>query len=448
MKNWSRLLVFVAVVLIGSIGLQGVCLAEGSAKEITITVRKNDWGGRATSFEEAEKRLNEELAAKGEKTTVKVDWWESIGDDELALQAQAGHIADVFLNSSVDIGWELEAGLIQPIDWVKDSEVFKGASQKLMDIMFYDGHYYGVLQDMDASPIFINKNILKKMGKADEEIAQLVSDINGGKFSMPQLIDLAQAAMKDGGAKYGFLVEDVRFEGWQGAADWDNYDLEQNKLIFDEAAIKKLYGFWKDAYDKGVIKEGIGDIDTDMSSQLMINSEVFCVFARSEFYRIMADAKGMKISDKEYQDWFNENLTWSVIPSIDEGGPVTSFSNPAMLYVGASVDAEKMPYVQRYLELMLSPDLQYNHTINSGKLPVTPSALELVMKDLPFYADHYFMTGFTRVRAAINDYATLIKGYTLGVDAILIENADVETAYNYFVNDAKQNIEPDSIIFQ
>lgn len=448
MKRSFRLLILVAIILFSSIGLQNVSLAAQGPKEVTITVRKNDWGGRATSFEEAEKRLNEELKAKGENTVVKVDWWEAIGDDELVLQAQAGRKADVFLNSSVDIGWQKEAGLIQSIDWVKDSEVFKGASNRIMDIMYYDGHYWGVLQDMDASPVYINKNVLRTMGKTDAEIDQLIKDINDGKFSMTQLVDLAKSAIEKGGAKYGFLVEDIRFEGWQGAAGWENYDLAQNKLLFDEAAIKKLYGFWKDAFDKGVITEGINDIDTDASAQLMIDNQVFCVFARSEFYRIMADLKGMKINDKAYQDWFNENVTWSGIPSVDEGGPVTSFSNPAMLYVGADVDAEKMPYVQRYLELMLSPDLQYNHTINSGKLPVTPAALELVIDDLPFYTDHYYMTDFTRVRAAINDYATLIEGYSLGIEAILIEHSDVDKAYEYFLNDAKQNIEPDSIIFK
>lgn len=448
MKIRSRMLALIAVVLLMSLGLQTASFAEAEAKEITITVRKNDWGGRATSFEEAAVRLNEELEAAGENTHVTIDWWEPIGDDELVLQAQAGRIADVFLNSSVDIGWEIEAGLIQPIDWVADSEVFEGVSDKIMSMMYFNGHYYGVLQDMDASPIFINKNILKNMGMTDDEIAQLVTDINAGNYTMGQLVDLAQQAMEVGGAKYGFCVEDKRFEGWQGSASWTNYDATANKLVFDETAIRKLYSFWKDAFDKGVISEGIGDIDTDMSAQLMIDNEAFCVFARSEFYRIMADLKGMKISDEAYQTWFNDNFVWSYIPSMDEGGAVTSFSNPAMLYVGADVDAEKMPYVLRYLELMLSPDLQFNHTINSGKLPVTPAALDLVMETLPFYADHYVMTSFTRVRSPINDYATLISGYTLGVDAILIEGADVDTAYEYFLNDAQQNIEADNIIFQ
>ena len=445
MKKTSCLVFFLIGILFLSIGFPGVSLAAGN--ELTITVRKNEWGGRAKSFEEAEVRLNEELAAKGEDVVVKVDWWESIGDEELLLQGQAGRKADIFLNASVDIGWQIEAGLIQPIDWVGESDVFEGASKQMMDIMFYDGHYYGVLQDMDASPVFINKNILRNIGMNDEEIAKLVEDINSGSYTLLQLVDLAQKGMVNGGAKYGFLAEDARFEGWQYASGWRNYNLNEIKLVFSEEPIRKVYGFWKDAYDKGVIKEGLNDIEIEMTAQMMIDNEVVCVFARSEFYRIMADLMDMKINDKAYQDWFNDNFAWSTVPSIDGGYPV-SFSNPAMLYVGADVDEEKMPYVRRYLELMLSPDLQYNHTINSGKLPVTPSALDLVIKDLPFYADHYFMTEFTRVRAPINDYATLIKGYILGVDAILVDNADIDRAFDYFYNDAKQNIEPDNIIFE
>ena len=137
---------------------------------ITISVRKNEWGGRAHAFEEAEVLLNEELKAKGENTEVVIDWWPAIDDNELVLQGQAGKKADVFFNSSVDIGWESEAGLIQPIDWVGESEVFKNSSDQIKNIMKFDGQYWGVIQDMDASPVFISKKALEGLGWSAEEI--------------------------------------------------------------------------------------------------------------------------------------------------------------------------------------------------------------------------------------------------------------------------------------
>lgn len=421
--------------------------SQENGKEITITVRKNEWGGRAYAFEEAAVRLNDELKANGSGVTVNVEFWPAIDDDEMVLQAQAGNVADIFLNSSVDIGWEYEAGLIQPIDWVKDSEVFKGASDTIMNIMYYDGHYMGVIQDMDASPVFISRKALQGIGWSDSEIDGLKGKVDKGEFIMSDLMDAAKQAMDAGLVNIGFAVEDTRFEGWTMSAGYNNYDITQNKLVVNENA-KKVYQFWKEGFDSGIIDESIGEVDTDTAAPMMINNEIFAVFARSEFYRILADKLDKKITDTDFQDWFNENIVWTAVPAGEQGGSPCSYSNPAMLYVGPNVDEEKMPYVQRYLELMLSPDIQVNHTINSGKLPVTQAAIDEVVDTLPFYADHYYMTEFTKVRPAHPDYAVLIKSYTLGVDAILTKGADADEAYDLYVKDAKQNVPSDMIIFE
>ncbi|MGI5893863.1 MAG: hypothetical protein ACOX6P_04635 [Candidatus Merdivicinus sp.] len=416
-------------------------------KEITISVRKNEWGGRGYAFEEAAVRLNQELEENGEDVVVTIDFWPAIDDDELVLQGQAGNIADVTLNSSVDIGWEYDAGLIQPIDWVADSEVFEGASESIMNIMYYDGHYMGVIQDMDASPVFISRKALEGLGWSEEEIDGLREKVDNGEFIMSDLMETAQQAMEQGLVDIGFAVEDTRFEGWTMSAGYNNYNLEENKLVVNEKA-KDVYKFWEKGVEMGVIKESIGEVDTDTAAPMMINQEIFATFARSEFYRILADNMDLKITDAEFQDWFDENIVWTPVPASEEGGQPSSYSNPAMLFVGSSVDEEKMPYVQRYLELMLSPDIQVNHTINSGKLPVTPAAMEEVVETLPFYADHYYMTDFTKVRPAHPDYSVLIEAYTLGVDAILTKGQTAEEAYELYIKDAKQNVPSERIIFE
>lgn len=420
---------------------------SGKQKEITISVRKNEWGGRAYAFEEAAVRLNRELEEDGKNVKVTIDWWPAIDDDELVLQGQAGNIADVTLNSSVDIGWEYDAGLIQPIDWVKDSKVFEGASESLMNIMYYDGHYMGVIQDMDASPVFISRKALEGLGWSAEEIDGLKEKVDNGEFTMSDLMDTARQAMEKKLVEVGFAVEDTRFEGWTMSAGYNNYDIDQNKLVVNEK-VKDVYDFWEKGVKTGVIKEGIGELDTEMAAPMVVNNQIFATFARSEFYRMLADTKELKITDPKFQEWFNENIVWIPVPASKKGGEASSYSNPAMLFVGSTVDEEKMPYVQRYLELMLSPDLQVNHTINSGKLPVTAAALEEVVDSLPFYADHYYMTGFTKVRPAHPDYAVLIKAYTLGVDAILTKGQTAEEAYELYKKDAKQNIQSDRIIFE
>jgi inositol-phosphate transport system substrate-binding protein len=416
---------------------------SGEAKVVTISVRENTWGARKDNFLEAEKRLNEEL--KSENVQVKLDWWPGIDDDELVLQAQAGKVADVFINSSVDIGWERDAGLIRDIDWVKDSNVFKNVPASYKDIMDYDGHYYGVIQDMDASPVFISRKALQGIGWTNDQIDGLRAKVDSGEFTFGELVDLADQAKKKNLVKVGFAVEDTRFEGWNYAFGSYNYDAAANKLILSSKA-KDVYSFWADAKKRGVIAEGIGDVDTDKAAPMFVKGQVFAEFARTEFYEMMREANGMKDDIEGYDKWFNENVVWTPVPSAEKGGKPVSYSNPAMIFVGAKVDDAKMPYVQRLIEHVMDPDLQVNHTIASGKLPVTPEAQEDPrFKAMSFYKDHAYMVGFTKTRPALPDYATFIKGYTLGIDAILTKGKSADEAYDIFKKEVKQNVPADRV---
>ncbi|BBI31935.1 extracellular solute-binding protein [Cohnella abietis] len=454
-------LVVTALSVVMSVGLLAGCgtkndsgnsIATGSAsngdntKVVTISVRENTWGARKDNFIEAEKRLNEQL--KAENVQVKIDWWPGIDDDELILQLQAGKAADIFINSSVDIGWQLDAGLIQKIDWVKDSEVFKSVPDSYTNIMKYDGHYYGVIQDMDASPVFISRKALQGLGWTDEQINGLRARVDSGDFTFEDLVNLADEAKKKSLVKIGFAVEDTRFEGWNYAFNNFNYNAEQNKLVLASQA-KDVYSFWSDAVKRGVITEGIADIDTDKAAPMFVKGEVFAEFARTEFYQMMRETNGMKDDVEGYNTWFNDNVVWIPVPSAAKGGKPSSYSNPALMFVGPKVDDAKMPYVQKLIEHVLDPDLQINHTIASGKLPVTPEAQQDErFKAMEFYKDHAYLVQFTRTRPAQPDYAVFIKGYTLGVDSILTKGKSAEEAYELFKKEVKQNVPADHVVIQ
>ncbi len=417
-----------------------------AAKVVTITVRENDWGARKENFIEAEKRLNGEL--KADNVQVKIDWWPGIGDDELILQAQAGKVADIFINSSVDIGWQRDAALIRDIDWVESSEVFKSVPESYTNIMKYDGHYYGVIQDMDASPVFISRKALQGLGWTAEQIEGLKARVDSGDFTFGDLVNLADETKKQSLVKIGFAVEDTRFEGWNYAFGNYNYNAEQNKMVLTTKT-KDVYSFWSDAVKRGVISENIGDVDTDMAAPMFVKGEIFAEFARTEFYQMMREANGMKDDIAGFNAWFNENVVWIPVPSATKGGKPVSYSNPAMIYVGPTVEDTKMPYVQKLIEHVLDPDLQVNHTLASGKLPVTPEAQEDDrFKEMDFYKDHAYLIEFTRTRPAQPDYAIYTKSYTLGVDAILTKGQSAEKAYALFEKDAKQNVPADHLIVE
>ncbi|MGB8450756.1 MAG: ABC transporter substrate-binding protein [Anaerocolumna sp.] len=416
-------------------------------KTVTITRRLAEWGARDANFDEALIRLNKELEDKN--VEVAIEEWPKVDDDELLLQGQAGKKADIFINSSVDIGWQLDAGLIRDIDWVKDSELFRTTSDNLKNIMYFNGRYYGVLQDMDTSPVFLYRSTLKALGMTDADIDGLKDKVNKGEFVLGDLVNLAKKAMDQGLVELGFAVEDKRFEGFKYAYGVYNYDLEQNKLVFDEAAVKELFGFWEDAYNKGVISESIGDIGTDLSAPKFVEGKVFASFARTEYYSELRTAKGMEEDSAGFDKWFNENVVWIPVPNAKQGEKPVSYSNPAMIFVGADVDEEKMPYVQRLIELMMSPDLQIEHTLLSGKLPVTPEAYtDERFQSMDYYKNQMYLTEFTAVRAPHPYYARFTEGYLTGVDTILVGKKGADAAFEAYLADTKQYIPDDTIIYK
>ncbi|WP_170970788.1 extracellular solute-binding protein [Paenibacillus terrae] len=419
---------------------------DGNMKEVVISVRENTWGARKDNFIEAEKRLNEELKSKN--VQIKIDWWPGVGDDELILQAQAKKVADVFINSSVDIGWQLNAGLIRDVDWVGTSDVFKNMPKSYDNIMKYQNHYYGVIQDMDASPVFISRKALEGLGWTDAQIDELKARVDAGSFTFGELVDLADAAVKQKRVKVGFGVEDTRFEGWNYTFGNFNYNAEQNKMVLSPNT-QKVYEFWYDALQRGVVTEGIADIDTDKAAELFIKGQLFAEFARTEFYQVMRKQLGMDDDLAGYEKWFKENAIWIPVPSVQQGGKPVSYSNPAMIYVGANVDDEKMPYVQRLIEHVLDADLQINHTLKSGKLPVTAAAQEDPrFQKMSFYKDHAYLINFTKTRPAQMDYAVYMKSFTLGIDAILTKGQTASQAYELFKKDVQQNVPADSLIVE
>jgi inositol-phosphate transport system substrate-binding protein len=134
---------------------------------------------------------------------------------------------------------------------------------------------------------------------------------------------------------------------------------------------------------------------------------------------------------------------------VDKGGQTVSYSNPAMIFVGSGVDDEKMPYVQKLIEHVLDPDLQINHTLKSGKLPVTAEAQEDPrFQEMSFYKDHAYLIDFTKTRPAQMDYAVYMKSFTLGIDGILTKGQTSAEAYELFKKDVQQNVPADSLIVE
>lgn len=422
----------------------------GAKETIKISVGEDDYGARMLNYAAAFKALNAELVAEGKNVEVVEDILPAVGDDELVLQAQAGQWRDISMNSSLDIGWELDAGLIQPIDWLKESEVFKTLPQNLWDIMEYQGHVYGAIQDMDASPLYINKTALKALGWSDADIKGLPDRVLKGDFTMDDMLNIATEAVEKKVTKYGLVsdgldnisVQDINNQ----IMGFEPYDQEQSKVIFDKKGITDTYNFWKKGIDSGAITKDFAALE-DVGFGYFVNGDVMFFIGGTGSYNNMKEAYGK--SDKEFEDWFYANNTFSLIPAGIKGGKPGSLANPRLYYVSSKVDEKKMPYVQRIIELAMAPNLQMDHTLATGKLPVTRSGQDDPrFSDSRFLNDVAYMLDYTKVRPPHLAYPSYLQQQIKGLEALMVKGATVEEAYALFEGNYKQGVEQDQVIFR
>jgi len=425
--------------------------SNGPKETISINIGEDDYGARMTNYEAAFKALNEELAAQGKNVEVKANILPSVGDDELILQAKAGNNRDIFMNSSVDIGWELDAGLIQPMDWLKESEVFKDLPANLWDVMTYQGHIYGAIQDMDVGPMFVFKPALKQLGWTEDQIASLPELVKAGEFSLDDVLQLGAEAVKQKVTKYGLVCDGidgcqqainlVRHDGVSGY-----YDINTNKMIVDKAKIIDSFSFWSEGLKNGVITKDFPALEDVLWDYFYKGESLFLISGMSA-YRYMKEASGL--SDADFEKWFYDNIAVTMTPAGHKGGKPGSQANPRLYYTGAKADAAKLPYIQRVIELALDPKLQMDHTVKSGKLPVTKSAQEDPrFKSYKYLSDVAYMLDYTTVRPpapAYQDYRSL---FIKAIENIVIKGNVPEKSYNFLVDNLKQSVGEDKVTYQ
>ncbi len=424
--------------------------SDGEKKTISISIGEDDYGARMSNYYAAIDALNAELASQGKNVEVVAEILPKVGDDELILQAQAGQRRDISMNSSIDIGWELDAGLIQSIDWLKDSEVFSTLPQNLWDVMTYQGHVYGAIQDMDASPLYINKKALQALGWSEGDINGLADRVLKGDFIMDDVLTIAAEAVQKKITKYGLTCDGLDNVCIQVINNQimghEPYDIDKNKTIVNEQGLKATFDFWKKGIESGAIIKDYTAYE-DVIFDYFYKGEAMFYIGGTGSYSKFRGASGL--SDEEFEKWFYDNVTFTLVPAGTKGGKPGSLANPRLYYVSVQVDDEKMPYVQRIIELAMAPNLQIDHTTLTGKLPVTKDAQEDErFKKMKFHNDVAYMLDYTGVRPPHLGYPNYRDMYKTSIETILVKGSSSKEAYDMFINNYKSSVEDSEVIYQ
>jgi len=202
----------IRVLLIGLVGLSALAFAQ----EIeTITLKAYVIGPgpmgikKATNLELAADYLNHILTAAGANVRVKVEVeyselkWGPFAE-KFYLDFAAGKAPDIV--TMRETGELAAGGFIVPMDdhvkkyWEINyfdfySNLWGGAT--------YDGKIWGIPHDIAPAGVWYRKDVLRKLGYSDEEIAALLP--NDGDTTLETLSRLAKEAVDAGLVEYGIL---------------------------------------------------------------------------------------------------------------------------------------------------------------------------------------------------------------------------------------------------
>ena len=357
------------------------------AKDVAISV----WAGgtgpndlyRLDAIEIAADLLEREAAIRGEELTITVEKTPYNGWDDfkqaLTLSAEAGTAPNIVVSGHEDIAPWSQSGLIVPIeDYVDlDSWPINDIYPNLLEIASYGGDVYGLPQDAESRPFFFWKPHMKAIGYTDEQIEALPASVENGEYTLANALEDAKK-MQDAGlveAGYGFYPRQSNGpDFWQFYTSFGGVMEEGGKLVFDKAAMTKVYQFFADAVASGVTKKNHIGLPGDQWYAEVAAGKAGIWHGGTWHYARYVNQEGLT-------DFFG-NVAFSLIPA-GAGGKANTLTHPLVYLLTSGHDEETTEIAAQLIKIASEPRINTLHAIRSAHLGISrqQSSIELYSND-------------------------------------------------------------------
>ncbi len=357
------------------------------AKDVAISV----WAGgtgpndlyRLDAIEIAADLLEREAAIRGEELTITVEKTPYNGWDDfkqaLTLSAEAGTAPNIVVSGHEDIAPWSQSGLIVPIeDYVDlDSWPINDIYPNLLEIASYGGVVYGLPQDAESRPFFFWKPHMKAIGYTDEQIEALPASVENGEYTLANALEDAKK-MQDAGlveAGYGFYPRQSNGpDFWQFYTSFGGVMEEGGKLVFDKAAMTKVYQFFADAVASGVTKKNHIGLPGDQWYAEVAAGKAGIWHGGTWHYARYVNQEGLT-------DFFG-NVAFSLIPA-GAGGKANTLTHPLVYLLTSGHDEETTEIAAQLIKIASEPRINTLHAIRSAHLGISrqQSSIELYSND-------------------------------------------------------------------
>ncbi|WEX08208.1 extracellular solute-binding protein [Chelativorans sp. AA-79] len=357
-----------ATALLGTVGF------AAAQDNVTISV----WAGgsgpndnyRVDAIEMAADILEREAAIRGEELNITVEkqlnnTWDDF-KQAVTLAAEAGNAPNILVTGHEDIAPWAQSGLIVPIeDYVNlDAWPINDIYPNLMEIASYGGVQYGLPQDAESRPFFFWKDHMKAIGYTDADLDALPGKVQSGEYTLANVLEDAKKMVDQGvvGEGYGFYPRQSNGpDFWQFYTSFGGVMEEDGKLVFDKAAMQKVYQFFVDAVNAGVTRKNHIGTPGDQWYAEVANGKAGIWHGGTWHYARYVNQEGL-------DDFFGK-IAFSLIPA-GEGGEANTLTHPLVYVLTSGHSEEETAVAADLVKIASEPRINALHAIKSAHLGI------------------------------------------------------------------------------
>ena len=478
----------------------GEALQNEGIKEVKYTV----WSGgdpnsvmRVYGIVEAAERIMEIWKKNGidVKITIETNYAQkpdAVYQDYISKWA-LNQAPDIMANGYVYIASLAEEGYILNLAPILDK--YKGFMDDfypaVLSAMKYKDGIYGIPQDTEARPIYINK---KAAVCAGIDLSGLADKVKNGEITWKDLYNMAKEAKDKGCVEWGLIHR-------KGSAHPDLiqfiyayggklYDPNKDKLVLDKEAVYKWFATEKAFVDAGLLPSDM--MSWDWGKQIhpsVVNGKAFAFIGgvwhwtewqTKAYYHDPETGEDRGLKPEEVK----EKFYYTLFPAGEPGKDPVTLSQPFAWMINSKAgyqnpDYDRLKDVYQKLAVLLvikasDPDIIAIHSIISSHLPVRKAASQLLedndfINNLPslptiksaearnaisdivsktanpinieFLKNTTYMLEYTHFTPIHPQYPKLADLFADAIDKVLRGSMSPEDAVNYLVE--KINADPD-----
>jgi inositol-phosphate transport system substrate-binding protein len=444
--------------LVAAAAILALALAPVAAQPRTLTLKAWTIGPDAPSvtrfsnLQTAAERLNADLKREGGPYQVKVEGsFDTTNWDQylrrVLLAFQGGDPPDIVQASAALSTTWAAAGFLAPLDdALPRYSQFKDIVPALWTSVTYKGKIWGIPQDTEARPLYFNKVLLKKLGWADQQIADLPRRIAAGEFTWDDMLNVAREArqknvIEPGKGYYHRPFNGPDFMLWYRAFGGRDYDAKAGKLMFTRAAALRYYRWLRAGVDAGVIERDRINNDWNRFHQPITDGDGKVLFWSGGTWN-WAEWAQQWVANRGGESWLFAHFGYAPHPSYVKGGKAITLSNP-QAYMLAAASKNKDAALRLLADTMV-PDLDARHAIGSGHLPVLRRTVALVNDR--FLKDVSSLLNYTTFQPPHPDLPKWQDAFFRGVSAVESGSATPEQAVEVVAVEMQRTIRDQVIV--